>query len=68
MTWHLTCPNCGSKELRSSSELNIKAYKVYDKEGRAWSHCLVCAGFFAGKGRFDKSKGWFTLDLDCEPE
>lgn len=46
------CPKCGAEEMKSPTELNIRAYKVCDSEGKWWSQCLRCAD--------DKGKGgWF---------
>ena len=39
----IKCPKCGSPELKSPTELNIRAYKVCDDRGVWWSQCLVCA-------------------------
>lgn len=46
------CPRCKSPEEKSATELNIRAFKVCDKQGQWWSECLVCEE--AGR------KAWFA--------
>jgi hypothetical protein len=52
VTNDLTCSSCGAAEYYddpgspSGSRLNIRVYKVGDKHGYWWSHCLVCDTWF----------------------
>lgn len=63
------CPNCGASEVRERNEdgttktINIRGFKVCDKNRYWWSQCLVCAGYYdEGRNPSDDSwrdKGWF---------
>jgi uncharacterized C2H2 Zn-finger protein len=63
----LRCPKCGAVEMHPSppDRLTIRAYKVYDADGTAWSQCLVCSGYYDSEGNetpngHDSKKGWFA--------
>ncbi|MCG2841251.1 hypothetical protein L6Q21_09690 [Sandaracinobacter sp. RS1-74] len=52
VTDDLTCTNCGAPECYddptspTGKRFNIRAFKVADKHGYWWSHCLVCETWF----------------------
>lgn len=58
------CPNCGAEEMHPDGDkLLIRGHKVHD-EGRWWSQCLVCAGYYTKDLVFDEAAGdpnggWF---------
>jgi hypothetical protein len=43
----LQCPDCKLPELNPDTGLlNFRGFKVMDKKGYWWSHCLVCDHWF----------------------
>jgi hypothetical protein len=63
VTTELECPTCKSPEMHPNNEwCLIRAYKVHD-EGKWWSQCLVCAGYYDKNLKPIKGKkpegGWF---------
>ena len=54
------CPICGAPEVANKNapvkewRFNVRAFKVIDAQGRAWSECLIC--------RETDGNGWFSLD------
>lgn len=68
----LCCPECTAPEShpREEGKILIRAFKVSDKEGRWWSQCLVCSGFYKDlktlelqPEKHDKDKGWFCSGI-----
>jgi hypothetical protein len=59
------CPNCGAREMHPDGKLLlIRGFKVSDKEGRWYSQCLVCAGYYNqglvyNETAGDPKKGWY---------
>jgi hypothetical protein len=60
------CPVCGAQEMHPTlALLLIRGFKVSDSEGRWYSQCLVCAGYYDSNLEYtplagDPEKGWFS--------
>jgi len=61
----LVCPNCGAHEMHpDGGKLLIRGKKVY-RNGKWWSQCLVCAGYYDldlvyHENWGEEKEGWFS--------
>ena len=61
----IKCPKCGAEETfinKAGKELLlIRGYKVHDN-GRWWSQCLVCSGYYPDPNNLEISNENYNTD------